>query len=252
MGKASKKKKSNNTNPIQKLSDIVPDPGLVDYDTIPKQVRYSKLRAIARTIARYSKEKKLSKDTKSKIKSLFSREHFFAIIYMHDLFLGIPNLSCDERKRWQNKSADFYDKVKDILFESLDNNVSNLDKFDELIWEEANINLRLAADANTYRGRGTIDKKTRMMKSPEPAKARQEDVKDDLPAGKTKTGKPKGRPPVTKAIKIVLDEYPGLKLEHKPTDLLDKVNQKLKSWEYQNTKYKTVKSTLTRLRKKKK
>ena len=170
MSKVSNKKKSNNTNSIQKLSDIVPE--LAYFDKVKKQVSFSSLLTKARVAARYSKEKNLSKDTKSKIKSLFSAEHFVAVTYMRDFLLGLPDLSRDERNHRQKKLTEFYDKVKDLLFESLDDNVSNLDKFNELEREEGIIWGGVAFDAGTYQGCGTIDKKTRVVKFPEPAKPR--------------------------------------------------------------------------------
>ena len=58
------------------------------------------------------------------------------------------------------------------------------------------------------------------------------------------------RKPVKKAIIKVLDEFPELK--HKPTKLIDEVNNKLNSWEYENTTVGTVKTILTRLSKRNK
>ncbi len=149
-------------------------PELADFDKVKKQVSFSLLLTKARSTARYSKEKKFSKDTKSKIKSLFSAEHLLAVTYMRDFLLELPDLSRDERNHWHKKLTEFYDKIKNLLFESLDNNVSNLDKFNELVREEINTNQGLAFDADSYRGCGIIDKKTRVVKFPEPAKTRQE------------------------------------------------------------------------------
>lgn len=69
-------------------------------------------------------------------------------------------------------------------------------------------------------------------------------------AGQKLTGKSKKRKPVKKAVERTLDEHPDL--ENKPTKLLVKVNAKLKLWDHKETNLETVKSTLTRLRKKKK
>lgn len=172
MGKVSKKKISKNTKPTQKLSDIVPE--LAYLDTVKKQLIHTLFLEKARITARYAKEKKLSKDTKSKIRLLFWGEYTLANTYMRNFLHRIPDLSRDERNYSQKKLTEFYDKVKNLLFESLDNDVSNLHKFNELVREELNINQGLAFDADSYRGGGIIDKKTRVVKFPEPAETRQE------------------------------------------------------------------------------
>ena len=169
MGKVSKKKKSKNTKPT--LSDIVP--ALAHFDKFPKQVTHSQLLPKARIIAQYSKEKKLSEDTKRKIKSFFSHEHLLANPYMLEFLRGIPDLSRDERNYWNKKLMELYNKAENLLFESLDNNVSNLDKFNELTREGIIIQQGLMFDSDLFQGVGIFDKKTRVYKFPEPAKTRQ-------------------------------------------------------------------------------
>ena len=171
MSKVPKKTQDGNVNAIQKLSDIVPE--LAYFDTAKKQVSHSLFLTKARITARYSREKKLSKDKKSKIKSLFLAEYTRATTYMRDFLLGLPDLSRDEKNYWQKKLTEFYGKIKDLLFESLDNNISSQHKFNELVREELCINQGLAFDAGSYQGCGTIDKKTRVVKFPEPAEKRQ-------------------------------------------------------------------------------
>jgi hypothetical protein len=224
MAKVSNKKKSNNTNPIKKLSDIVPELAL--FDKVPKQSASSLLLTKAQSAARYSKEKKLSKNTKSKIKSLFSSDHFLVVTYMRDMLRGIPDLSRDERNHWHHKLTEHYDKIKVLLFESLDNNVSNLAKFNELVKEGFGIDQGLCFDAGSYLGCGTIDKNTRVVKFPKPAEIRQETSGGN--AGNTTKPKKKLKPLSEKAAAVLellktLPEHRGM-TGPKILETLDKKN----------------------------
>lgn len=172
MAKASKKKKSNNTNPIKKLSDIVPE--LTVYDQVKKHLSYDLLFRKAKCIARYSAEKNFSTSIKSKIRVLFSAEYFPAVRYRHDSLLEVADLSRDERNHWNHEFTEYYNKIKDLLFESLDNNVPNSDNFNELEREEIKIKQGLDFDAGTYLPHGIVDETTRKVTFPKPAKTRLE------------------------------------------------------------------------------
>ncbi len=207
----------------EKLSDIVPE--LAVYDNVKKQLSYALLFPKAECIARYSEEKKLSKNTKLKIRRLFLEEFFSAVISMLDFLLGVPDLSRDEQNHWHHKFTEYYDKIKDLLFESLDNNVPNLDKFNELEKEGIKINQGLDFDADTYLTQGIVDKTTGFVKYPKPAKIRLK-----TSGGKTGGTKPtdknkKPRKPLAKTIRQVLGLNPALKAD--PVKTLSQVNMML-------------------------
>lgn len=159
-------------NANKKLSDIVPE--LAVYDIVKKQLSYALLFSKAKCIARYSAEKNFSRSIKTNIKSLFSVECASATRSMRDYLLGVPDLSRDEQNYRQRQFEELYDKIKDLLIESLDNNVPNLDKFNELEREEIKIKQGLDFDAGTYLTQGFVDKTTGYVKYSKPAKIRQE------------------------------------------------------------------------------
>jgi hypothetical protein len=66
-------------------------------------------------------------------------------------------------------------------------------------------------------------------------------TQDDIESSKLKSN-----PPVTDVIKAILYDHPELISETQ--QLLDKVNKKLSSWGYKKTKYDTVKSITSNLR----
>lgn len=207
MAKVSSRKKNDNANSKQKLSDIVPD--LAHYNTAKKEVRHCVFLFKAMITARYAAEKKLSKDVKSKIKNLFEAEHTFANFSISDFLLGLSNLQQDERKYWCRELTGFYQKVKETLFEALDSSISNQNKFNNLLQEELRINQGLSFESDSYQGFGVIDKKTRIVKFPKPA--------NDNPGGGQDGGEAQEIPYIpltpqqTKAINYLYDVQPESK-----------------------------------------
>jgi len=196
--------KESDTSHKVTLSSIIPE--LAVYDGIKKSVSFEALMSKAQIIARKATENNISSEMKTKIKSLFLSEYTFATAYMRDFLSGLPNLSRDERNYWHRKLTILYEKIKDLLFESLDDNVPNLQKFHELLMEEFNIQQGLGFEAGGWCL--TVEtKQPTQTTSNEKAKSDQERLQEIIAALKNwqKSGK------TDKDFKVAISTLPPIK-----------------------------------------
>jgi predicted DNA-binding protein (UPF0251 family) len=161
-----KKKKQSKT-----LSSLVPE--LAPFDTQPDIARLHTIVSQAWVAARYAAENDFTSDEKEKLKSLFWDEYSLTTLSMRDFLNDLPNLAQDDRNHWHRKWEALLERTKGRLFESLDNNVSNNSRFQELGLEQLQITQGLGFELGSWQ-QGKIDPSTRLLVPKKPARTRQE------------------------------------------------------------------------------